>query len=199
MTAGPVEARPAATVVLLRPGSAGLEVLLTQRPTTMAFASDAHVFPGGRVDPDDAAPGLAGRSVRSAADASLALGGDLAPPVALAAFLAAIRELFEEAGVLLADDDRIGGDDRGGTLGPAPRRDDLPGACRRARPAAAHGPPRASLTVGDARALPAPVRCPVLRGRPARRGDADLRRRRGRRPCLAAPDRCARRDGRGPS
>ena len=103
MTAGPVDARPAATVVLLRPGSAGLEVLLTQRPTTMAFASDAHVFPGGRVDPDDAAPGLAGRSVRSAADASLALGGDLAPPVALAAFLAAIRELFEEAGVLLAE------------------------------------------------------------------------------------------------
>ena len=103
MTAGPVEARPAATVVLLRPGSAGLEVLLTQRPTTMAFASDAHVFPGGRVDPEDAAPGLAGRSVRSAAEAALALGGDLAPPVALAAFLAAIRELFEEAGVLLAE------------------------------------------------------------------------------------------------
>ena len=74
VTAGPVEARPAATVVLLRPGSAGLEVLLTQRPTTMAFASDAHVFPGGRVDPDDAAPGLAGRSVRSAAERGAGAG-----------------------------------------------------------------------------------------------------------------------------
>jgi 8-oxo-dGTP pyrophosphatase MutT (NUDIX family) len=41
-----VEARPAATVVLLRPGRAGLEVLLTQRPSTMAFAGDMHVFPG---------------------------------------------------------------------------------------------------------------------------------------------------------
>lgn len=103
MTAGPAEARPAATVVLLRTGSAGLEGLLTQRPATMAFASDAHVFPGGRVDPDDGSPALAARSVRSAAEAAVALGGDLAPRVALAAFLAAMRELFEEAGVLLAD------------------------------------------------------------------------------------------------
>jgi glyoxylase-like metal-dependent hydrolase (beta-lactamase superfamily II)/8-oxo-dGTP pyrophosphatase MutT (NUDIX family) len=103
VTAGPVEARPAATVVLLRPGSAGLEVLLTRRPTTMAFASDASVFPGGRVDADDAAPGLTARSVRSAEASALALGGDVAPARALAAHVAAIRELFEEAGVLLAD------------------------------------------------------------------------------------------------
>ncbi len=103
MTAGPVEARPAATVVLLRTGAAGLEVLLTQRPTTMAFASDAHVFPGGRVDPEDGASGLAARSVRPPAEAALALGGDLEPTLALASFVAAIRELFEEAGVLLAE------------------------------------------------------------------------------------------------
>ncbi len=103
MTGGPVEARPAATVVLLRPGSAGLEVLLTRRPTTMAFASDAHVFPGGRVDHADAAPGLVRRSARSADEAAVALGGDVSPVVALAAHVAAIRELFEEAGVLLAD------------------------------------------------------------------------------------------------
>ena len=40
-----VEALPAATVVLLRPGPAGLETLLTHRPPTMAFAADIHVFP----------------------------------------------------------------------------------------------------------------------------------------------------------
>ena len=103
MTDGPVDARPAATVVLLRPGPAGLEALLTRRPTTMAFASDAHVFPGGRVDPADADPGLATRSARTGPEAAAGLGGDLAPTAALAAHVAAIRELFEEAGVLLAD------------------------------------------------------------------------------------------------
>ena len=102
MTFGAVDARPAATVVLLRPGPDGLETLLTHRPVTMAFAADAHVFPGGRVDPGDADPSLAARSVVSPTEAAAALGGDLAPEIALAAFLAAIRELFEEAGVLLA-------------------------------------------------------------------------------------------------
>ena len=97
--------RPAATVVLLRPaaGSDALEVLLTHRPSTMAFAPDMHVFPGGRVDPSDADPRLLERSVRSAADAATALGGDLDPVAALATFIAAIRETFEETGVLLAD------------------------------------------------------------------------------------------------
>ena len=97
-----MEARPAATVVLLRPGPSGLRALLTRRPATMAFASDMHVFPGGRVDAADADVGLAARSVRTAEEASLVLGGDLNPVVALAAHIAAIRELFEEAGVLLA-------------------------------------------------------------------------------------------------
>ncbi len=100
---GVVEPRPAATVVMLRPGAAGLEILLTHRPATMAFAGGAHVFPGGRVDPADSDPALTSRSVLGARDAAVALGGDLAPDVALAAHVAAIRELFEEAGVLLAD------------------------------------------------------------------------------------------------
>ena len=97
-----MEARPAATVVLLRPGPSGPRALLTRRPATMAFASDMHVFPGGRVDAADADVRLAVRSVRTAEEASLVLGGDLDPAVALAAHIAAIRELFEEAGVLLA-------------------------------------------------------------------------------------------------
>jgi len=101
--ASPVEARPAATVVLLRPGPDGLETLLTHRPATMVFAPDVHVFPGGRVDPADADETLAVRSVRTGVEAAAALGGDLPPDAALAAHVAAIRELFEEAGVLLAD------------------------------------------------------------------------------------------------
>ena len=82
----PAVPRPAATVVLIRPGVAGIEVLLTSRPSSMAFAADAHVFPGGRVDVDDADPSLLARAGVGATDHDIA----------------AIRELFEEAGVLLA-------------------------------------------------------------------------------------------------
>jgi glyoxylase-like metal-dependent hydrolase (beta-lactamase superfamily II)/8-oxo-dGTP pyrophosphatase MutT (NUDIX family) len=82
-----------------------LEALLTQRPSTMAFAADMHVFPGGRVDTADADPSLISRSALSPDEAAAALGGDLEPEVALAAHLAAVRELFEEAGVLLAETD----------------------------------------------------------------------------------------------
>lgn len=103
MTEPPVEPKLAATVVLVRPGRHGPEVLLTQRPASMAFAPDMHVFPGGRMDPGDAEPSLLARSVITSAAAALALGGDLPPALALAAHVAAIRELFEEVGVLLAD------------------------------------------------------------------------------------------------
>ncbi len=99
---------PAATVVLLRNGATGLEALLTHRPSTMAFAPDVHVFPGGRVDAGDADPSLVERSSITPAEAAVALGGDLAPEAAIAAFVAAIRECFEEVGVLLADVGRAG-------------------------------------------------------------------------------------------
>ena len=99
----PLEPRPAATVVLLRDGPDGrLETLLARRPSTMVFAADMHVFPGGRVDAADADPRLARRSVISPATAAADLGGDLQPDAALAAYVAAIREAFEEAGVLFA-------------------------------------------------------------------------------------------------
>jgi glyoxylase-like metal-dependent hydrolase (beta-lactamase superfamily II)/8-oxo-dGTP pyrophosphatase MutT (NUDIX family) len=97
--------KPAATVVLLRHGRDGLEALLTHRPASMEFAPDVHVFPGGRVDAADADPVLLGRSVIDADEASYALGGDLPATEALAAYIAAIREAFEEVGVLLADHD----------------------------------------------------------------------------------------------
>lgn len=120
MTAAPVEPKLAATVVLVRSGRDGLEVLLTKRPASMAFAPDMHVFPGGRVDPGDADPALQARSVIGPSAAARALGGDLEPGLALGAHVAAIRELFEEAGVLLADlADDTG--DRGDPAGPSAR------------------------------------------------------------------------------
>jgi len=48
-----VEAAPAATVVLLRDGETGLEVLLARRSSKLAFHGGAWVFPGGRIDPED--------------------------------------------------------------------------------------------------------------------------------------------------
>ena len=51
----PAQTRPAATVLLLRDGPAGLEVLMTRRSATASFAPGAYVFPGGGVDALDAA------------------------------------------------------------------------------------------------------------------------------------------------
>ena len=100
---GHVVPRPAATVVLLRGRSGALEVLLTHRPSTMAFAPDLHVFPGGAVDPGDMDPALAARSVLGADEAAVRLGRSVPPASALGSHVAALRELFEEAGVLLAE------------------------------------------------------------------------------------------------
>lgn len=49
-----VPPRPAATLILLRPSRAGLAVLLTRRHRQLRFGGDMYVFPGGRLDPDDA-------------------------------------------------------------------------------------------------------------------------------------------------
>ena len=103
MTHAGVTPALAATVVLLRPARSGLEVLLTRRPTSMAFAPDMHVFPGGRVDAGDGDPRLVERSILSPSEAAAGLGGDLPPDLAIATYIAAIREVFEECGVLLAD------------------------------------------------------------------------------------------------
>ncbi len=88
----PVEARPAATIVLVRPGEDGLEVLLTRRPASMAFGAGLHVFPGGRVDPADAEAGLVTRATGPRDD----------PAFRVVHRIAAIRETWEEVGVLLA-------------------------------------------------------------------------------------------------
>ncbi len=85
----PVTPVGASTVLLLRDGADGLEVFMVVRHREIEFASGALVFPGGKVDPGDEESSLQG------------IGGDLAP-AALAFRVAAIRETFEEAGVLLA-------------------------------------------------------------------------------------------------
>lgn len=90
----PAPARPAATITLVREGDAGLEVLLLRRRRETAFVPGAWVFPGGRVDEADADPALLQR-VDGAP-------GERVPAPAF--WLAAIREAFEETGVLLARD-----------------------------------------------------------------------------------------------
>jgi len=95
--------RPASTVVLLRPGPGGAEVLLTHRPSTMAFGPGLHVFPGGAVDPGDRDPAAAARLGVDPGLCAAAWAGDLAPGDALGHAVAALRELYEEAGVLLAE------------------------------------------------------------------------------------------------
>ena len=77
-SAAPRPIRDAATVVLLRDGARGPEVLMVKRNRGAVFMADAHVFPGGKLDDSD--------------------GGDF--------IVAAAREAFEEAGVVLAVDAR---------------------------------------------------------------------------------------------
>jgi 8-oxo-dGTP pyrophosphatase MutT (NUDIX family) len=91
--------RDAATVMLLRERPAGLEVYMLRRKATMAFAPGAYVFPGGSVDSRDA-----DEQVAWAGPDATEWGRIFAAPPSLARALvcAAVRETFEESGVLLA-------------------------------------------------------------------------------------------------
>ena len=90
-TATNVSARPAATALILRDGRAGLEVFMVVRNHEIDFASGALVFPGGKVDAEDAGPEWD----------DLVFG---TPPYGLdrSFAIAALRETFEEAGMLIA-------------------------------------------------------------------------------------------------
>jgi recombination protein RecT len=88
----PAVPRPAATIVLLRDGSAGPEALLMRRNRQSGFVPGAWVFPGGRVDAADSGPALHER-----------IRGLPSLPVPESQYwTAALRELFEETGVLMA-------------------------------------------------------------------------------------------------
>jgi len=90
--------RPAATVLMLRDAACGPEVFMVRRHDAAVFMGGAYVFPGGRVDLGDS--DVADTSWCDGLEAP-ALPG-VASEAATAHRLAAIRELFEEAGVLLA-------------------------------------------------------------------------------------------------
>ncbi|MDA8370178.1 MAG: NUDIX hydrolase [Nocardiopsaceae bacterium] len=98
-----VELRPAATVMLVREGAGhgteGIEVYLLRRVPSMPFAPGAYVFPGGGVDERDA-----DHEIRWAGPAPAEWAARLgtAEPLARALVCAAVRETFEESGVLLA-------------------------------------------------------------------------------------------------
>src|ERR1700733_7603248 len=92
--------KDAATLIIVRRDKDGMRVLMGQRHAGMAFQPNKFVFPGGRIDP---------------CDQRIAVGGDLRPEVLAKASigttpsrarglaLAAVRETFEETGVLLGE------------------------------------------------------------------------------------------------
>lgn len=81
---------PAATILMLRNGPTGLEVFMVVRHHQIDFASGALVFPGGKVDKGDS-------EIRSFCD-----GANTADDTQLSLMVGAVREAFEECGILLA-------------------------------------------------------------------------------------------------
>ena len=92
MSKEPVEVRPAATILLCNDRPEGIETFMVVRHHQIDFASGALVFPGGKVDPADGSPEIE----------ALCDGLDTVPDGHLPFMVAAIREAFEEAGILLA-------------------------------------------------------------------------------------------------
>ena len=98
----PAVPRPAATVLLLRDDPAGVQVYFLRRPARSSFAASAYVFPGGAVDAEDAGDevlALAGDFDPGAAAQRMRLGDDVRAAAGL--HVAAVREVFEETGILL--------------------------------------------------------------------------------------------------
>jgi glyoxylase-like metal-dependent hydrolase (beta-lactamase superfamily II)/8-oxo-dGTP pyrophosphatase MutT (NUDIX family) len=101
--AGPNRLYPAATIVLVREAADGMEMLLLQRSPSAAHFGGAYVFPGGTLEDTDRDPELWKRIVGpSAQEADRRLGLQSG---ALAHWIAAVRECYEEAGILLALDE----------------------------------------------------------------------------------------------
>jgi 8-oxo-dGTP pyrophosphatase MutT (NUDIX family) len=92
---------PASTVVLVRPDQqGGFEVFMNRRPEKMQTYAGVYVFPGGCLEATDYSPEMIALTQGLApADARAALKSDLEPEVCLGHWVAAVRELFEEAGV----------------------------------------------------------------------------------------------------
>ncbi len=98
----PVPAKPAATIALLRDSPSRMEVLLLKRDRNASFVPGAYVFPGGRVDPADwTKQTLASVDGLTAETAATRLGLVGTSPPAIAYYIAALREAFEETGILV--------------------------------------------------------------------------------------------------
>ncbi len=97
----PPTPRPAAGVILARDTAAGPEVLLVRRRSDAGFAAGAYVFPGGTLDEEDGDPAWRDLLVAPPAEA-IAGAADPDGPPGLTYVVAALREMFEETGVLLA-------------------------------------------------------------------------------------------------
>jgi 8-oxo-dGTP pyrophosphatase MutT (NUDIX family) len=101
----PVEPRPAASVVLIRPGAeTPVETWVIRRARAMRFLGGYYAFPGGKVDLADRQPDALARVHGLAPDEARARLGDTDEVPALAYWIAAVRELFEETGLLLGVD-----------------------------------------------------------------------------------------------
>ena len=113
-SAEPVAARDAATIVVVRDGDEGIEAYLMRRQTSMAFAAGMYVFPGGGLTASDVE-----HDVPWVGPDAAAWGARFrcAPDLAKGLVVAAVRETFEETGILLAGPDAdtvvsdTGGDD----------------------------------------------------------------------------------------
>lgn len=98
---------PASTVIPLRENNGGIEVYMTQRSPRLKFLGGFYVFPGGALDKQDYASEAISRCVGvEPAQAKKILNSELSPEVCLGHWIAGIRELFEEAGILLVYDKR---------------------------------------------------------------------------------------------
>lgn len=102
----PATPKDAATVVILRDEPAprtGFSVFMVRRHTKSAFMGGAYVFPGGKLDDADRAETMIARTTGlDASEAARRLGEPDDPARAIGLYIAAVRETFEEAGILLA-------------------------------------------------------------------------------------------------
>ena len=101
----PAAPKNASTVILIRPETSGrkFEVFLTLRPPEMNFMGGVYVFPGGSVEEEDYSEEMLMRCRGlSRTEAQQILGGELSPELSIGHCVAAIRELFEETGILLS-------------------------------------------------------------------------------------------------
>jgi 8-oxo-dGTP pyrophosphatase MutT (NUDIX family) len=97
--------RPASTVIMLRDGDSGLEVFLLKRHGLSDVLGGAYVFPGGKVDQADASLDAGAHLDESADVLHAALDEpDIDAATAAGLYVAALREAFEESGVLFAHD-----------------------------------------------------------------------------------------------